>query len=166
MCLPDCTIQLAHRLSRRTLLRNATVAAAATLPAVSHSPADASEQPPASRLSVRNIVDLTHALGPNFPFPVPNAFNLERISSRPKDMWNINRWHFHEHIGTHIDAPFHCSDGDRSPTFGQPMPTTLPLRNNFVCVTGFAPVDPPHRRLALTQLGSMLGSMIARTSVG
>lgn len=41
-----------------------------------------------------------------------HAFALERISSRPKDMWNINRWHFHEHIGTHIDAPFHCSERD------------------------------------------------------
>jgi kynurenine formamidase len=43
---------------------------------------------------------------------VDNAFALEPISRRPKGMWNINRWHFHEHIGTHIDAPFHCSDGD------------------------------------------------------
>jgi kynurenine formamidase len=82
------------------------------LPAVGQSPAFAAEQSSTSRSSFQTIIDLTHALGPNFPFPLPNAFNLEQINSRPNDMWNINRWHFHEHIGTHIDAPFHCSDGD------------------------------------------------------
>src|SRR5579859_7529482 len=112
MCLPDCTVQLAQQLSRRSLLRNATVAAAATLPALVRADVVGSQELPTPRISFRAVVDLTHTLGPDFPFPFPNAFNLERITSRPKDMWNINRWHFHEHIGTHIDAPFHCTDGD------------------------------------------------------
>jgi hypothetical protein len=50
--------------------------------------------------------------------PVANGFELERVSTRPKDRWNIYRWHLHEHIGTHLDAPLHCStldSGDRIP---------------------------------------------------
>jgi kynurenine formamidase len=63
-------------------------------------------------ISFRHIVDLTHTLHSHFPFPVDHAFSMERISAQPNQMWNICRWHFHEHIGTHIDAPFHCSDRD------------------------------------------------------
>jgi kynurenine formamidase len=106
MCLPACVAQLA---SRRSFLRKAGAVTVATAAA----PLGAQKQPEqAKRFSFQRTVDLTHTLGPHFPFPVDHAFSLERISTRPKDMWNINRWHFHEHIGTHIDAPFHCSDGD------------------------------------------------------
>ena len=107
MCLPACAAQLAEVASRRTFLRKAGVAAVVTATAPLAAKAEA-----APRFSFQRVVDLTHVLGPNFPFPVDHAFALERISNRPKDRWNINRWHFHEHIGTHIDAPFHCSDGD------------------------------------------------------
>ena len=107
MCLPACIAQLQVASSRRAFLR--TAGAAALSAAAAPLPAHAE---PERRFSFQNVVDLTHTLGPAFPFPVDHAFSLERISSRPKGMWNINRWHFHEHIGTHIDAPFHCSDGD------------------------------------------------------
>lgn len=108
MCLPACVVQLERAASRRSFLQKAgatlfATAAAAPRPAAAE---------PAQRISFRRVVDMTHTLSPYFPFPVDHAFTLERISTRPKDMWNINRWHFHEHIGTHIDAPFHCSDGD------------------------------------------------------
>src|SRR5689334_20171814 len=99
MCLPDCTVQLARRFSRRSFLQRTTLAAA-TLPAIAVSPTEDLEEPPRPRISFRSVVDLTHTLGPDFPFPVREAFRLERISSLPRDMWNINRWHFHEHIGT------------------------------------------------------------------
>jgi kynurenine formamidase len=104
-------MQMAERVSRRSFLRNSAVcaatAAAITVPALGLSSTE-----PSPRFSFRSVVDLTHTLSASFPFPVDHAFELERISNRGKDMWNINRWHFHEHIGTHIDAPFHCSDGD------------------------------------------------------
>lgn len=110
MCLPACTIQLAQAASRRSFLRKTGAIAAGTLlagtPRVRAEPAQSI--PP---IAFGRVIDLTHTLGPDFPFPVDHAFRLERISTRPKDPWNINRWHFHEHIGTHIDAPFHCSDG-------------------------------------------------------
>ena len=110
MCLPACTVQLSAIASRRAFLRKASAVA---LVATATAPAARGAEPSAPpRHSFRRVVDLTHPLGPDFPFPVDRAFSLERVSRRPKDMWNINRWHFHEHIGTHIDAPFHCSDGD------------------------------------------------------
>src|SRR5579871_5256200 len=109
MCLPACTIQMARRVSRRSFLANSAAGAAAASVVLSDSAVPAEEL---RRVSFRSVVDLTHTLGPSFPFPVERPFELERISTRGKEMWNINRWHFHEHIGTHLDAPFHCSDGD------------------------------------------------------
>jgi kynurenine formamidase len=107
MCLPACAMLLAQRSSRRSFLRCAGVAAAGA--ALAPSPLQAQEPP---RFSFRSVVDLTHTLGPHFPFPMDHAFAMERLSTRPNQVWNIYRWHFHEHIGTHIDAPFHCSDRD------------------------------------------------------
>ena len=116
MCLPACTIQLAERASRRSFLRTMAVCATAAVPALempsfAATPVPQAAQPP-RQFSFSQVVDLTHTLSAAFPFPMDHAFALERISTRGKDMWNINRWHFHEHIGTHIDAPFHCSDRD------------------------------------------------------
>ena len=107
MCLPACAMQLAQKASRRSLLRKATVAAAGLVLKLA-----AAQGENAPRFSFRRVLDLTHTLHADFPFPMDHAFSMERISTRPKDMWNIYRWHFHEHIGTHIDAPFHCSEGD------------------------------------------------------
>jgi kynurenine formamidase len=113
MCLPACAVQLAEAAStRRSFLRRSSIAAAAVLATLPEA-AVAADAAPTPRISLNGrVIDLTHTLGKDFPFPVDHAFELEPISRRPKGMWNINRWHFHEHIGTHIDAPFHCSDGD------------------------------------------------------
>ena len=107
MCLPACVMQLAQKPSRRSFLRSATVAAAgmAMPPAIGRG-----EELP--RISFRRIIDLTHTLHAHFPFPMDHAFSMERLSTWPAQKWNMYRWHFHEHIGTHIDAPFHCSDAD------------------------------------------------------
>ncbi len=114
MCLPACTVQLADKDSRRAFLRKMGIAAAGIgglgRAAAAPAAADATAQTP--RFAFQHVVDLTHTLHAGFPFPMDNAFAMDRVSTRPKDMWNIYRWHFHEHIGTHIDAPFHCSDRD------------------------------------------------------
>lgn len=116
MCLPECMVQLADKASRRSFLRKLGVAAAgaAIAPAVVGPTAIRADEPTREppRFSFQRVVDLTHTLHAKFPFPMEHAFSMDRISSRPKDMWNIYRWHFHEHIGTHIDAPFHCSERD------------------------------------------------------
>jgi len=109
MCLPACTVQLVDKDSRRIFLKKLGIAAAG-VGGLGTTAAVRAEDPP--RFAFQRIVDLTHTLRPDFPFPMEHAFSMERISTRPKDMWNIYRWHFHEHIGTHIDAPFHCSDRD------------------------------------------------------
>jgi kynurenine formamidase len=111
MCLPACTVQLADKDSRRSFLRKLGIAAAGVGGVAIPPPAvRAASDPP--RFAFRRVVDLTHTLHAHFPFPMENAFSMDRISTRPKDTWNMYRWHFHEHIGTHIDAPFHCSDRD------------------------------------------------------
>src|ERR1700722_11049861 len=109
MCLPACTIQMAERASRRSFLGKIGACAAVAAPTLASTTIAAAESP---RFSFNGVIDLTHTLSATFPFPMDHAFELERISTRGAAMWNINRWHFHEHIGTHIDAPFHCSDGD------------------------------------------------------
>src|ERR1700686_4410310 len=100
MCLPACTIQLADKASRRSFLRSMGIAAAGA--AIAPAAIRADEIP---RFSFQRVVDLTHTLHAQFPFPIDHAFSLDRISTRPNEMWNVYRWPFHEHIGTHIDAP-------------------------------------------------------------
>lgn len=106
MCLPLCTLKLAETVSRRSLLRSAGVAlGAATLsPLVTHA------APP--RHSFQSVIDLTHTLSPTFPTPWKDSISLEQISKLGPDKWNIFRWHLNEHIGTHLDAPLHCTDLD------------------------------------------------------
>jgi kynurenine formamidase len=57
-------------------------------------------------------MDLTHTLSPTFPTPWKDPLALEPISKLGKEKWNIFRWHLNEHIGTHLDAPLHCTDLD------------------------------------------------------
>src|SRR5690349_21238920 len=106
MCLPACTIRLAEAATRRQFLRSA--AAAASAGALISSATEAQDPP---RYSFQRVIDLTHTLGPDFPMTWPNPFRMERTSRLGKDKWNAYRWHIQEHSGTHIDSPFHCTDG-------------------------------------------------------
>ncbi len=59
------------------------------------------------------VLDLTHTLTMDFPTGSgQQQLTLERLSAWPKEGWNINRWHLHEHTGTHLDAPLHRSNND------------------------------------------------------
>ena len=64
------------------------------------------------RHSFQRVIDLTHTLTPDFPTPWRDPLALEQISKLGKDKWNIFRWHLNEHIGTHLDAPLHCTELD------------------------------------------------------
>lgn len=113
MCVPSCVAALSESASRRGFLRQAGIAACATAVAP---PASRGNEPP--RPSFQCVVDLTHTLGASFPMPWPNPFALEPVSRLGKDKWNAYRWHLQEHIGTHVDAPLHCTQGlsaDRIP---------------------------------------------------
>ena len=91
------------------MLRRLGVAACATAIAPSRLKADP-PQPP--RYSFQRVVDLTHTLSPTFPTPWKEPLLLEQVSRLGKEKWNIFRWHLNEHIGTHLDAPLHCTNLD------------------------------------------------------
>ena len=113
MCLPACTVSLIEAASRRRFLRNAGAAACAIAVAA---PVAKAEEPP--RFSYQRVFDLTHTLGADFPMTWPNPFEMERTCTLGKEKWNAYRWHIQEHSGTHIDSPFHCTNGptaDRIP---------------------------------------------------
>jgi kynurenine formamidase len=90
------------------MLRSLGIAACAA--AVSPSRLKAAE--PSRRYSFERVIDLTHTLSPSFPTPWKDPLALEPISKLGQDKWNIFRWHLNEHIGTHLDAPLHCTDLD------------------------------------------------------
>ena len=108
MCLPLCMLKLADAVSKRSMLRSFGIAACAT--AISRPRLRADQPQP--RHSFERVVDLTHTLSPSFPTPWKDPLVLEQISKLGKGKWNILRWHLNEHIGTHLDAPLHCTGLD------------------------------------------------------
>jgi kynurenine formamidase len=65
------------------------------------------------RMRFGRVVDLTHTITPTFP----TFSNVQQIFTSPvttlaNDGYNILRWDVqNEHTGTHMDAPFHFSNG-------------------------------------------------------
>jgi kynurenine formamidase len=54
------------------------------------------------------VVDLTHALTPDFPlFPVYDPVEVRERFSLADDGFFVRSWRFDEHCGTHVDAPAH-----------------------------------------------------------
>jgi kynurenine formamidase len=113
MCLPLC-LEKMRALSRRKFLASGMMAAggAAVLAQTPTCHAADSGQP-VEPFQFTRVVDLTHTLTVDFPTGTGREqLTLERLSTWPKDAWNINRWHIHEHTGTHLDAPLHRSNHD------------------------------------------------------
>jgi kynurenine formamidase len=135
MCVPACTRKIAADLGRRNFLKGVmgatvTVAATATV-AGCHAMIDPRHMmrhhaqmgaaqgtiPTAMMMngsvSFSGVVDLTHTLDVNFPtFGGEPQLELETIYKLADDGYNMKRWLVVEHTGTHMDAPFHFSDGD------------------------------------------------------
>ncbi|MFN3334480.1 MAG: cyclase family protein, partial [Caldilinea sp.] len=62
--------------------------------------------------SFSRIFDLTHTLAPSFPtFGGDPQLELETLVTLANDGYNMLRWLLVEHTGTHMDAPYHFSDG-------------------------------------------------------
>ena len=58
------------------------------------------------------MVDLTHTLTTDFPtFSGEQQLEMEQLVNLKDNGYNIYRWLLNEHTGTHMDAPFHFSDG-------------------------------------------------------
>jgi kynurenine formamidase len=124
MCLPACTKKISQDMSRRNFLRAAAGIAAVTATAgcvpISANPAARSVAAlPAAALNlasgplkIEQIVDLTYDLGTDFPtFSGSPQLEMEQMVTLAKDGYNVYRWLLVEHTGTHMDAPFHFSDG-------------------------------------------------------
>jgi kynurenine formamidase len=64
-----------------------------------------------ARRSFSRVVDLTHAMGPDFPSfdPAPGLV-IETVATLAADGYNMRRWLLVEHTGTHLDAPIHYAD--------------------------------------------------------
>jgi kynurenine formamidase len=99
MCVPGCLEAIA-RGSRRGLA----------------APPDRAAGPlPEARRSFTRVVDLTHAMGPDFPsFDPGPGLVIETVATLASDGYNMRRWCLVEHIGTHLDAPIHYADDGAS----------------------------------------------------
>ena len=65
-------------------------------------------------ISTENVVDLTHTLTEDFPYPpIPGIFPFKKTPTATieKDGQASHRWEIHEHIGTQIDSPAHFIKG-------------------------------------------------------
>jgi kynurenine formamidase len=129
MCLPACTQKIAQDLSRRSFLRSAAGLAVASVavgcaPIVANPPAGtgsaAKAGSAAGPIRFSQVVDLTHTLTTDFPtFSGEQQLEMEMLVNLQDNGYNIYRWLLNEHTGTHMDAPFHFSDGltaDQIPT--------------------------------------------------
>ena len=110
MCVPGCIESVHRRLGRRSFVRGTGLALIAG--------ASASLAPRARAAAPRSftrVVDLTHAMGPDFPtYDGGSNLELETVVTLAKDGYNMYRWHLVEHTGTHMDAPIHFGDGVQS----------------------------------------------------
>ncbi|QGZ33550.1 cyclase family protein [Stappia indica] len=107
MCVPGCQEVVARRLSRRGLLKGLVGTTAGAAVFAAFPPPRAAH---AADVSFTRAVDLTHALGEDFPtfFGKPQL-RMERTAEFSKDGFNMYQWHLDEHTGTHLDAPLHFS---------------------------------------------------------
>ena len=103
MCVPGCLETVGRRLGRRQLIGGAGLALAAGAASVMAPPARAVESKSFSR-----VLDLTHAMGPDFPTYLGGSnLDMETLVTLAKDGYNMKRWLLVEHTGTHMDAPIH-----------------------------------------------------------
>ena len=125
MCVPACTRKIAADLSRSNFLKTAELGAGtllttggcvmpiaqATNNQLGMAQSTVPGAPP-SGVTFSRIVDLTHTLTPDFPtFGGEQQLEIESVFKLASDGYNLNIWHLNEHTGTHLDSPFHFSDG-------------------------------------------------------
>ncbi len=104
MCPPETLASMrSPEISRRNLLKfglGAAVAAAL--------PVGSAQAATVRRTTFRNVLDLTHVLGTQFPlFPGAAPFRIQPAVSHDKDGYYGSILTYWEHSGTHMDAPVH-----------------------------------------------------------
>ena len=126
MCCPNVIEKVRQRISRRDLLKTTATAAAGVLAAGCQSTAKAKAAPATEPISFTRVVDLSHTLHPDFPawfvpgeekafgkktFLPPAIVEVERVFKYEEIQINLNKVSYWEHVGTHMDAPNHFSEG-------------------------------------------------------
>ena len=104
MCVPGCQETVHDALSRRGFFGGvaAGCAAGALAPTVVQ----------AAPRKFQSVIDLTHVMSPAFPtFDGAPGIELQKKYDFKKDGYNLNWWRLNEHAGTHLDTPFHFSEG-------------------------------------------------------
>ena len=111
MCVAELH-DLSTAVSRRRFLKLG-VAGAASAGLVSRLEARAAsaavDGAPIGRLSIENVVDLTHVLSPTTPLLLPllPKFSLVNLATHEESGLYANQIVVNEHSGTHFDAPIH-----------------------------------------------------------
>jgi kynurenine formamidase len=124
MCVPGC-LEAIGRGGRRGVL----------------APPDLTRGRPVARRSFERVVDLTHAMGPDFPsFDPGPSLVTEPVATLARDGYNMRRWCLVEHTGTHLDAPIHYADEGASADLLQVEDLVVPLV--VVDITAKAQDDP------------------------
>ncbi|GAB4449434.1 MAG: cyclase family protein [Anaerolineae bacterium] len=125
MCVPKCQHKIAQTLSRRNFLRGSSLVAAGAMAAGSATLFGAGKAIGAPPLQTTptpelmpsfgffsRVVDLTHTLGADFPtFGGDPQLTMNQVFALDSDGYNLFEYTLNEHTGTHMDAPFHFSDG-------------------------------------------------------
>lgn len=124
MCCPNVIEKVRQRISRRDLLKSTGAAAAGVLAAGCKTTAKAA--PATEPVSFTRVVDLSHTLHPDFPawfvpgvehkrgektFLPPPIVEVERVMKFEEIRINLSKVSYWEHVGTHMDAPNHFSEG-------------------------------------------------------
>jgi len=130
MCSPAIIEHVKKRISRRNLLRGIGVTGAAgAVGCVNRGSSDGSigKNSLPDSVSFSRVVDLTHTLHPDFPawfqggvemttrgnrtFVPPAIVDVKPVFEWEHEKVNLNQITYWEHVGTHMDAPSHFSEG-------------------------------------------------------
>ena len=131
MCSPAIIEQVKQRITRRNLLQGIGVAGAASatscLADQESSNRESSSTSLPESVSFSRVVDLSHTLHPDFPawfvagqevttrgkrtFVPPAIVEVKPVFEWDPDKVNLKQITYWEHVGTHMDAPSHFSEG-------------------------------------------------------
>ena len=123
MCAPSVIEKVRQRISRRDLLKSTAAAAGGVLTAGCQSTPKSQAAPANEPVSFTRVVDLSHTLHPDFPawfvpgvphldqFLPPAIVEVERVMKFEEHGASLNKITYWEHVGTHMDAPSHFSEG-------------------------------------------------------
>ena len=127
MCTPNIIEKVRSRISRRNLLKSGAAATAGILTTGCNTPSKTRSHKSNSKpVSFNQVIDLTHTLHPKFPawfvpgvehkggtktFLPPAIVEVERVMKFEEVKVNLNKISYWEHVGTHMDAPSHFSEG-------------------------------------------------------